>query len=118
MRLRHEDGGRVDDPPRQEHRRGVPGGLALGARHRNRARGRGEQMCEDRRRAAWHEAGHTVMALIHGRLVNSVTLTDTDLDRTEINRILSATDPLSLADEEFCVQELKIGLAGYAGEVV
>lgn len=73
---------------------------------------------ESGRRAAWHEAGHTVIARLYGRVVNRVSLTETDLDRARINAILNATDTLSPADEEYCAQELKIAVAGYAGEVL
>lgn len=77
-------------------------------------------MAERKRHIAYHEAGHAVMAILTGREVQSVSLIDRQivLNSDRLLGILAAGGVLSPGDQEHCVQELKVALAGYGGEVV
>lgn len=77
-------------------------------------------MAERRRRIAYHEAGHAVMAVLMGREVQSVSLDDQQivLNSERLKAILAAIGPLSAEDQDHCEQEVKIALGGYGGEVV
>lgn len=77
-------------------------------------------MSDRERQIAFHEAGHALMAVLMGREVRSVSLTNrqTVLNSERLGVILSGTGPLSSEDQKHCEEELKIALAGYGGEVV
>ena len=74
-----------------------------------------------RQRIAWHEAAHTLIATLNDWVVIKVTIRGPDLphtllDTARIDTILSAPDQLSPGDQEVCIQEYEIALAGYAAE--
>ncbi len=72
------------------------------------------------RHIAYHEAGHALVALLVGREVRSVSLTNrqTVLNSECLRASLAATGPMSAEDRQHCEEELRVALAGYGGEVV